>query len=266
MKIDRYEALKAIRVNNLLWKGTFYDELVTLPCYDLCFVLNTDVHFMNCAMNFDLENLEEFGKGMVTIEEFFRIRRKSSSIYLSQFDEPSGIEEYLLCKGYQKVKGEEAVFLGLSIEDLVDPQKVVIGLEIRECRTKNDLAEYLIAAKAGYNDFDYTPYAASMSKLFNTNVDGITQLHFVGYVNKVPVACGTIGILFDTAIWINAATIPEHRKKGINTAMMVRAIKEANKLGATKFYYCTDVDNFGSIKSGVNIGFTEVVRQRMFSK
>jgi GNAT superfamily N-acetyltransferase len=216
-------------------------------------------------MNFELESLDEFETELKRIEEFFRIRRKKSSIYLSQFDVPAGLEEYLLQHGYSEVKGEEGVFWGLSIDELKS-RETVEGLEIKECKTTDDLAQYLIAAKNGYDDFDYTPYAASMSKLFKTSLDGVSQLHFVGFMNGLPVASGSIGVLFDTAIWINAAVIPAYRKRGINTAMLTHAIKEANKLGATKFYYSTDVDNEGSIKSGTNIGFTEVIRQRMFTK
>ncbi|PIY17933.1 hypothetical protein CO112_03455 [Candidatus Dojkabacteria bacterium CG_4_9_14_3_um_filter_150_Dojkabacteria_WS6_41_13] len=267
MQIDQFEARKIIRANNLLWRCTFYDEFVTLPMYDLCFVLNTDAHFMNCAMNFECEDLKEFEQELHIIEEFYKIRRKDSGIYLSQFDLPRGLELFLQERGYSEIKGEEGVFWGLDYTDLKEIKyEGLQNLEIRECRTTDEFAQYLIASKEGYNDFDYTPFAASLSKMFNTHVDGITQLHFVGYVNRRPVASGTIGVFFDTALWINAAVIPEYRKRGINTAMMVRAIKEAHKLGATKFYYSTDVDNVGSIKSGINIGFTEVIRQRMYSK
>lgn len=266
MKLDRFEARRVIRANNLLWRCTFYDELITLPSYELCYVLNTDIHFMNCAMNFGVSSLDEFENERDRIETFFRTRRKDSGIYLSEFDTPEGIEELLLDRGYEEIEGEEGVFWGLDAHELKSMQQFPAGLEIRECRTTNDLAQYLIAAKEGYNDFDYTPYAASMSKLFNSNIDGVSQFHFVGMMDGKPVASGTIGVFFDMAIWINAAVIPEYRKRGINTAMMEYAIKEASKSGATKFFFSTDVDNIGSIKSGTRIGFTEVIRQRMFSK
>lgn len=266
MKLNNIEARKVVRVNNLLWKCTFYDELVTLPCYDLCFVLNTDVRFMNCAMNFELDDIEEFKSELKYIENYFKKRRKKSSIYLTIHDTPEGIQEVLMKKGYKEIPEEEGVFWGVDKESFVDVGIKVDGLKIKECRTKEDFAQYLIAAKEGYNDFDYTPYASSLSKLFNNTIDGVTQLHFVGMIDGKPVASGTIGICFDMAIWINAAVIPEYRKRGINTAMMIKAIKTAQKIGANKFFYNTDADNIGSIMSGKKLGFTEVIRQKMWGK
>lgn len=266
MKLDRFEARRVIRANNLLWRCTFYDELITLPSYELCYVLNTDIHFMNCAMNFGIFSLDVFESELDRIESFFRIRRKECGLYLSEFDTPEGIQELLTDRGYAEIKEEEGVFWGLEPSALKSMQQSPSGLKIRECRTTNDLAQYLIAAKEGYNDFDYTPYAASMSKLFNSNIDGVSQFHFVGMMDGRPVASGTIGVFFDMAIWINAAVIPEYRKRGINTAMMAYAIGVASEFGATKFFFSTDVDNIDSIKSGTNIGFTEVIRQRMFTK
>lgn len=266
MKINQLEARKVIRYNNLLWRCSFYDELVTLPSYEMCFVLHTEAKFMNCAMNLDFSSEKELLGEIPRIEVFFEKRRKPSSIYLTQFDKPSSAEKVLKDAGYKEIKDEEAVFWGLDFNKLENKDHEVQGLTIRECRSKDDVAEYLIAADQGYSDFDYTPYASSFSKLFNSNIDGMTQLHFTGYMDDKPVASGSIGVCFETAIWINAAVIPEYRKRGINTQMMLNSIIEANKIGAQKFYFCTDVDNLGSINSGKKLGFTEAIRQRMFSK
>ncbi|MBN2100786.1 GNAT family N-acetyltransferase [Candidatus Dojkabacteria bacterium] len=266
MNLTRLEARKVIRFNNLLWRCSFYDELLTLPCYEMCFVLNTDAKFMNCAMNFDLDSKEELLNEIPNIEGYFKKRRKPSSIYLSGFDAPEKIENEISTLGYKEIKDEEAIFWGLEYGSLKNRDLNVEGLDIKECRTEDEFAEYLIAASLGYSDFDYTPYASSLSKLFKTHIDGVTQLHFAGYVDDKPVASGSMGICFDTAIWINAAVVPEYRRKGINTRMMLHAITEANKLGADKFYFCTDVDNYGSIGSGKKLGFEEVIRQKMFSK
>ncbi len=266
MKISNLQARKIIRINNLLWRCTFYDELITLPSYDLCFVLHTDAKFMNCAMNFKFIDEKEVLNELEIIEKFYSIRNKPSSLYLCNYDEPREFEKIIKNKGYKEIKEEEAIFWGLNINDIKKKDFNIDEFHIKECRTKDDFAEYLIVAHEGYSDFDYTPFASSFSKLFNTNIDGLTQLHFVGYVGDKAVACGTIGIYLDLAVWINAAVIPKYRIKGINTSMLQNAILETNKLGANSFYFCTDVDNIRSIKSGTNIGFSEVIRQRMFSK
>jgi ribosomal protein S18 acetylase RimI-like enzyme len=65
---------------------------------------------------------------------------------------------------------------------------------------------------------------------------------------------------------INTAVIPEARRKGIHTALMMQRLVDAKKFGAKVAFYQTDFDNEASIGTGKKIGFEEGFRRRLFVK
>lgn len=265
-EISRLEISKVLRVNDLLWRCLFYDELITTPYYSLCFSSSYDLKFMNCALNFNLVENNIIADDLEYIEKFFAQRKRSSNIFLTNFDlENQNLMSLLEEYGYKLDNDEETTVRGLEISNFIE-QPITDGLDIVEVRTEDQLANYLMCSISGYSTFDYTPLASSISKLYFMHLDGITQLHFVGYMDNKPVASASVGVCCGIAVLVNASVVPEYRKRGINISMMQKRIIEAEKIGANRFYYITEPDNIGSIKSGNKLGFTEVFRQIMYSK
>jgi len=265
LKINNLVSRKVLRVNNLLWRSMFYDQLLTTPYYDLCFSLDKDYKFTNCAVNLQFSGLDAFRKEVPFIEKYFTSMNKPSSIYLSDFDEPRSLGAELEVLGYKRDEEEDGLVWGLEYDDF-NEIKVSENIEIVECRTEEQLGEYLLAAHRGYNSFDYTRFASSVSKLFNTHIDGVTQMHYIAYVDNKPVAAASVGICCEIALFVNTAVVPEYRKQGIHTALMQHRIVESHKLGAKQFFYITDVDNVASIGTGGKFGFEKAFRQYMWYK
>lgn len=197
------------------------------------------------------------------IEDFYRQRHKPATIQLDPATLPHDLEQELVRRGYKEFKKEEEVWWDLDLTQAIQlpPTK---GLEIVECRKREHFEDHLEAAMKGYKDFKF--WASLLSKSYRRPGDGINVVHYVGYMDNQPVSCASLGTYFDIALFINVAVVPEYRKKGIHTSLMLRRIKDGLELGAKLAYYQTDFDNLASIATGKKVGFKEAFRRRVYYK
>lgn len=263
MLTDKSQIRKTILGNNLLWRCTFTDELVVTPEYDLTYTFGVDARFMSSCQRINISE-DNLGKEISQIEHFYKSRNKPPSFYLEPSTNPSTLETVLVERGYYELKAEEEVWWNLDLNNRFPDYNSVNGLIVAECRNRSQFEDHLKAAVEGYKDFKF--WASLLSKSYRKPLDGVDVYHYVAYLDNIPVSCSTLGIYFDTAYLINTCVIPNYRRRGIHTAMMLKRIDEAKKLGAKIAFYQTDYDNEASIATGKKVGFQEAFRRRIFTK
>lgn len=254
---------KAIYANSFLWKGTFIYELVVLPEYLLWYTKQLDTLFMSSAQG--LSSFDALKANLSGIEDFFKSKNKPTSIYLDPLTDTPETVEFLTQQGYNEAPDNAEVWWGIDLEEF-DPEKIdtTPGLDIKPCLDRKTFDDHLQAALLGYSDFE--SWAVQLSEHFQNKVDGVEISHFVGYMDGKPAACSTVGHYFDFSILINTAVVPEFRRKGIHTSMMLQRLKEAKARGSKYAFYQTETDNEASIATGRKLGFTERFRRKLFTK
>lgn len=149
---------------------------------------------------------------------FFKSRQRSFCWWTSS--------KKLESKGFKLGGIMKGVALDIS-QRLPIPSAIPDGLKIKIVQTEAQLHEFCRICTA-------VPRMGTHMIKHYENVCGLTmkqneQLHFLAYLNDIPVATLTLTLSNESAgIW-NAATLAEYRKNGIFTALVHAALLEANK-------------------------------------
>lgn len=263
MTIDNQTIHTAIHGNNLLWSCAFIDELVITPHYDLTYSSFTSTKFMSSAQKINIPDSAIENK-IADVETFYTSKSKPISIYLDPAAQPNNLESILLAKGYQEDKSQEEVWWAINLDKFTTSLLANPDVTIVECTSRELFDDHIIAALRGYTDFQ--TWADQLSKNFGKTRPEVRIIHYVGYIDKQPVTCSTLGIYQEQGYLINTAVVPEHRKKGIHTTMMLRRIQDCQRFGVKLGFYQTDYDNEASIATGHKVGFTESFRRKLYFK
>jgi GNAT superfamily N-acetyltransferase len=260
VKINSSLGRQAISANNLLWSCTFFDELEIRQFGELTYTKYTSLKFPSSAQNLNIKNIDEDIKDTQT---FYARREKPVSFYLDPFTNPANLSEELVKREFQEDHSEEEIWWGIGLNQFTNfPQTP--GLTINICDTKEKFDDHIKVTLQAYEHFD--DWANKLLENFGKNKPGLKVIHYVGYMNNIPVACSTLGIYQKLGILINTAVIPQYRRKGIHTSLMQQRLKDSKQQGAEIAFYQTDYNNEASIATGQKLGFTESFRRKLFYK
>lgn len=118
--------------------------------------------------------------------------------------------------------------IALDIKNSIPASHALPGVKVKVVNTEQELNAFckVIAECFGFTS-DIESQYARMSKLA---MDKKEQVHFLAYVDDVPVSTATLTTLPKSAgIW-NCATLPMYRKKGIGTFLCSLATKQAKEM------------------------------------
>lgn len=128
-------------------------------------------------------------------------------------------------KGFQFGGIMKGISLALKEQKINPPNGNGLNIKIVENNHELEIFCKLIAECFGFNP-QVTDQYATMS---NSAMKKKEQIHFLAYLNNIPVATASLTITQTSAgIW-NCATLPDYRKKGIGTALTLSALAEAKK-------------------------------------
>lgn len=107
------------------------------------------------------------------------------------------------------------------------PQQSSPLLEIKIIQSETDLR---IAAQMGLNVFGINVSLEQWHAANTAQMQAGKMIHFLAYYNGNPVGTASLSTHTSSAgIW-NLATLPEHRKQGVGSALVYTALAEAYKL------------------------------------
>lgn len=187
-----------------------------------------------------------------SIEKIIQIYKenniKNFTIHLTPFAQPDNLasllKEYKLkpifdwVKMYRSTDSEPEIKTGLCIKQI----------------DKLDSDDFAIIASTSFNTSDF------IKPWFATTVGMPNWFNYIAYEENKPIATGAMYVKNEVA-WIGfGGTLPEHRKKGAQGALLAYRIKEAKKLGCK--WICTETDHIPnrentSLKNMVRAGFHE---------
>ncbi len=166
------------------------------------------------------------------VEDEFALRRSPVQFELSSLGDPA-IAEQLADRGYQLV-GLENV-LGISLRGYVGRPSAA-GIEVRACELEEyELWVELVAEAAAHPDDQGSPsheeFPRSAIKLAEGDLLGAGSMPYLAIRNGVAAGGGSIRIAGDIAQLTGAATAVEHRRRGVQTALLAARLRDAAAAG-----------------------------------
>jgi GNAT superfamily N-acetyltransferase len=142
---------------------------------------------------------------------------------------PENLGQHLVSHGlvWDVDVGGMTIDLSVMNEDLPVPE----GLTVKRVRNKSDMEQYLVPLAKGFEFPDVVVDAWRKMDSSHGFGKGLPRINYVGLMNGVPVSCTTLFKAFDQAGIYCVATLPEMRRKGVASALIVRALQEARDEG-----------------------------------
>ena len=161
--------------------------------------------------------------------DFFKSKNLPVTWLVGPCCKPKDIGQHLVSHGlaWEVDVGGMTIDLRLMNEDLPVPE----GITIKRVANESDMEQYLIPFGKGFEFPDIV--VDGWRKMDSSHGFGkrLQRANYVGLMNGVPVSCTTLFKAFDLAGIYCVATVPEMRRKGVATALIVDALREARDEG-----------------------------------
>jgi GrpB-like predicted nucleotidyltransferase (UPF0157 family)/GNAT superfamily N-acetyltransferase len=197
-------------------------ELIRIPGFTLVNSSLQDDTF-NYILDADFSSAEANDK-ISEITNYFTEKNIPFSWWVSLFDKPEDLSEYLERNGYQNTENNTAMYLDLDTWN--DTIPVIPELKIiraQDEKTLHDFALVLANDEAAFKQY-FSWIAATL-----TDDDPIE--YYVGYINGKPVVRGLSCYFAQVAGLHWLSTAPDERRKGYGAAMQQYRLQRAKELG-----------------------------------
>lgn len=197
-------------------------ELIRIPGYT---IVNSDLpdDTFNYVLEADFASTDA-DKKIEEVTDYFRKKKVSFSWWVSPYDKPEGLTNYLEQHGYINTENNTAMYFDLDAWD--DNISTPPQLEIIQAKDKKTLQDFALVLANDMASFKtYFEWIASVL----TDDDPIE--YYVGYVNGKPVVRG-LSCYFAQLVGLHwLSTAPAERKKGYGKAMQEFRLKRAKERG-----------------------------------
>lgn len=164
---------------------------------------------------------------MDEIEAFFKQRGADVFHEVSPLAD-SKILNLLNERRYQPLEFSNAMYKPLDSANLVkSTENSQISTRIIN---KNEVDLYAEISTKGWAD-EMPEFAEQLLEFSKIGASADGAIPFVAEINSEPIATGAVYIYDDVAILAGASTVPEHRKKGAQTALLEARLEFASKTG-----------------------------------
>jgi len=195
---------------------------------------------------------QEVGAKIDDMIGFFKVRNLPMTWLVGTCCRPADIGQHLISHGlaWEVDVGGMTIDLNTMIEDLPVPE----DLTIKRVANKSDMEQYLIPFG---KEFEFPNMVVDGWRRMDSSHGfgkGLPRINYVGLMNGEPITCATLFKASDLAGIYCVATVPEMRRKGAATALIVNALREARDEG-----YKTGLLQAKAIGAGVyrKIGFVD---------
>lgn len=196
-------------------------ELIRIPGFT---IVNSglDDDTFNYVLEADFSSAEANRK-ITEVTNYFLQKRIPFSWWVSPYDKPVDLANYLENNGYENIENNRAMYFALDEWDghfSVPPIKIVRAMDEK---TLHDFAMVLTKNETAYKKY--------FSRIASVLTDDDPIEYYVGYVNDKPVVRGSTCYFAQVAGLYWLATAPAEKKKGYGTAMQYYQLKRAKDLG-----------------------------------
>ncbi len=166
---------------------------------------------------------------MDKIEAFFKERNADVIHEVSPLADPK-ILTILTERNYQPIELSNVMYQTLDSFDFINSLR---NTQISTRRiNKNEIDLFAETSTKGWID-EMPEFAEQMLEFSRIGASAKGAIPFIAEINAEPIATGTVYIYDEVAILAGASTVPEHRKKGAQTALLEARLRLALENGCT---------------------------------
>ena len=206
-------------------------------------------------INIDESILQKLVKNII---DFYKSKNRQPAIYFTPFTTPKNLPALIRKFGFQSKYQDTWMFYEKAEPKVAMPEKFVI----KQVETKEEMKVFVDIFNQCYGGATpEEPYGALPKEYGECLVDSFTQqrgkkiIHYLGLFDKKPVGIATLIFSGDYGCIYNVGTIPNHRKKGIGSALTLNAVTDSIKNSAKIVFLQTEQGSFNE-RYFTSLGFS----------
>lgn len=206
-----------------------------------------DDFFWNYAahVNTTQEKVDELIQEIIA---FYRKKKRQPSVYLTSFSKPPNISKYLETHGF-RVEFKDAWMI---YEREIPPIKKPKALIIKEVKSNEEMEIFMKVFYEAYGGasegepYGELPptYGEALCLSFRNPPKETSIIHYLGFINEEPVGIGTLISSEGFGGIYNVGTSLKCRRKGIGSAISLKAIEDSKKEGNNLTYLMTEEGSY----------------------
>lgn len=189
---------------------------------------------------------------------FFKKKNRRPAVCITSFTRPANLADLLEQSGF-KPEGTDA---WMFYEKGVPSDSLPVGFSIKQVTSLEEMQVFVDLfdrAHTGAPDEPYgklpPEYGESLLRFYQHSPTDGTVLHYLGCMNNEPVGYATLIYAGRFAGIYNVGTIPQYRRRGIASALTLRAVTDALIDGVQIVFLITEQGSYNE-RFYTKLGFT----------
>lgn len=174
---------------------------------------------------------KDTGMRIDEIMSVFKSRDLPTSWLVTPSSRPSNLGGQLVSHGFVYHDELDSVGMTIDLRELNEKTPAPEGLLIRRVANDSDMLRYLIPFRDGFELPEFVSTAWGRIDASHGFAARLPRTNYVAMMEGAPVSCTSLFKIRDSAGIYCVATVPEMRRKGAATALIVNALREARDDG-----------------------------------
>jgi len=197
------------------------------------------------------------------VEKFYFSRDMPTTIWVNDYTDQEFVR-LLECRGYTRMS---------EVQTLILPMRTFVDLEVNpKIRVTPvgaaDADEWIRVVATGYgvSGASLAGVPQSVADNFYSFGFGRGTTAYLAYEGETPIAGAALTSGFGLAILRTASTLPEHRGKGAQTALISARLRRSRELGCAFVFSNTDSKETPSARHLMRFGFRPLRKPQIYQK
>jgi len=173
----------------------------------------------------------EVGRRIEETLDFFRMRNLPMSWMVGPCCRPTNIGEQLVSHGLAHPHEHESVGMTIDLMNLNENLPAAEGVTIRRVTNDSDMKDFIKPFGEGFGFPDAVTTTWGRMDSSHGFHSGLPRINYVAMVDGEPASCTTVFETPSSAGIYCVATVPEKRRRGAASALIVNALREARDDG-----------------------------------
>lgn len=237
MGMDKATVKACERSHYLMQLGTYFTELVDLTSVRLAHTSYLADQWYNQAYDIMIQPGEDTDRVIKAVEEHFLARDRAPFFYLTPSTSPENFADILIARGYVLADEEAWMFYnGLANER---PETAPNGITVTPVTTESEFKIFTDLYAEGLPGPEVRNYIREVADSFHFSPGAVRIVHYFACFEDAPAGIVSWFGLGKYAGVYDVATIEKYQRKGIMTALVSRAVQDAQSQGAKHVFLQT---------------------------
>ena len=212
--------------------GMYFSDMKKIKGAILLWSDKIEDPYWNFASKIDI-NKEEVNDFIKQIVEFYKIKKRKPTIYITPFTKPTNLSELIETFGFELEFTDSWMFYEKDEPKVIMPNNFMI----KKVETKEEMKTFVKIFNQSYagataeEAYGALPpeYGESLFDSFENEQTENKIIHYLGFLENVPIGVATLIYSEGYGCIYNVGTIPDKRKKGVGSALTFNCVSEAFK-------------------------------------